>query len=1231
MLRMESDYHNAFDRDMKNMGYKGKDDPQAEHDFFHVLHHHGIISHSEFNEHVNRLGTHHLLGKDATKLSFSEPSLRSDQWSDADAGSYVGGIPDFHDLPSSSLQSLRKSSPDLRVIITTPLSSSLSARTWSPNHSIPAVRQIMESARIAAITALSEGKILLTSEEGKWGVWANSHVGRFFVELAIADRAYVKPSDNPNDHFAVWAQGKGRRPVQLQVDATSGKIVNSDEVLKSLLGMSPEEQEKALQDIEAQVEQEQGVESDGPEMTVPSDQYDKMPAVAESGGTTNLILDAYTGHVLNWAEAKFKVESLSPSEVVELTGIRQYVKVRGYTRKDGTPVSEYRAQRSKAQIEAQGHRVSWEAVSGAKSEFAMQAHTMNYADKLAYTHAVISSFTSDGKDELAEACGLPAPKFQISPGWWEGVSNPSVQADFGIPYSEENNTKIEAYAAILGKALHQDAMAMHHAKVSANLEESNILEFWTHTPLNASDVGALMASLSNNAPGASIFPVVNQDGVRFLNGTQLDEKELNPIDFRLICQSVIKETQRDNVDQLWGYTGANSNLIESQNYDEKIGNFIGQTTSESDDVYDQRGSSEAHRTGRVGESEGDGQTSQAGGSRPSVDPGRLLDLQRRIEETASRAAQRNQDVNLSESTSGYGSGGAPPKELRPGDHWVTLKPQGPDSEEHRHVIIRAMKDGSGMIVWAGNKGLTHLRLNKVHATEGDYKNAAKSKPKILSPEQAQADKDRRQQRLGALDQSRQTFGQKLVENLGLSGVVDPEAALAAVETGVLKPQAKSGEQSGTPKEKREGAEGEQPQEKAGAGETLEEDRRSDFDIQYTYSIIGARSSTIITASDRIYKYQYSYDLVGNLTRISVYRGAGVQPNVAYTYLTDVNYTYDALDRVIAVKTADINTLYTYDVLGQVTVLKNLRVDNMVVANEDPTLIYTDSKGFKHTILSQFTGIGYDVLSNRTGMGAAVLTSNGLAQWTVNYGFGTSAQMQGIWAGRSSVNNSYSLDAGGNLATARGETFTTNLDSDRLTQSSSTFRDVAYDPLGNTSQSRGNAMTYYPTGQLKTVINSTSGIDHEFQYDAGGFRTGRRSGTMGWENFGYDGAGLVFHSLPPTSVDNPGEATFYVWGPTGPILQICNHPVASAQVISSFTYDPNGNTVARVSTQIGDVSGLPYVERATVYDAYGKVLWVDGVPSVTGSQYNPFGYKGQVGYVTDGYVYGRPDLNTGLIY
>lgn len=118
--------------------------------------------------------------------------------------------------------------------------------------------------------------------------------------------------------------------------------------------------------------------------------------------------------------------------------------------------------------------------------------------------------------------------------------------------------------------------------------------------------------------------------------------------------------------------------------------------------------------------------------------------------------------------------------LQPGDHWVTLKPHGPDSDDYRRVIIREHPDGSAHVVWAGHKGLEHLKLTRT-GERGDIEHAQRqsnSGRALTTEEKAQQDQTR-QARQEAHGQEKLAFGQALANALGRTDL-DPEALVNAI-------------------------------------------------------------------------------------------------------------------------------------------------------------------------------------------------------------------------------------------------------------------------------------------------------------------------------------------------------------------------------------------------------------------------------------------------------------------
>lgn len=125
-------------------------------------------------------------------------------------------------------------------------------------------------------------------------------------------------------------------------------------------------------------------------------------------------------------------------------------------------------------------------------------------------------------------------------------------------------------------------------------------------------------------------------------------------------------------------------------------------------------------------------------------------------------------------------------ELGPNDHWVTLKPHGPDSEDYHRVIIREHKDGSAHIVWSGNKGLLNLKL-KAKRTEYEMNQAQSNKaPKEMTPEEKATHQQLREERSQQLNQTDEHFGQEILNKLGVEG--DATSLIKALTSNRLKVQ-----------------------------------------------------------------------------------------------------------------------------------------------------------------------------------------------------------------------------------------------------------------------------------------------------------------------------------------------------------------------------------------------------------------------------------------------------------
>lgn len=135
------------------------------------------------------------------------------------------------------------------------------------------------------------------------------------------------------------------------------------------------------------------------------------------------------------------------------------------------------------------------------------------------------------------------------------------------------------------------------------------------------------------------------------------------------------------------------------------------------------------------------------------------------------------------------------------EHWITLKPHGPDSDAYVRVLIRQNQDGSAHVL-SGGQGLRGLKLNKLKSPEEWKQNAkdrAANKKQQGKPDAqtAQAAQEHHQ-RIQAALQDRRLKQVQLAKELGLEGWDDPnlEKALTGQRREELEASASSKAEKG---------------------------------------------------------------------------------------------------------------------------------------------------------------------------------------------------------------------------------------------------------------------------------------------------------------------------------------------------------------------------------------------------------------------------------------------------
>jgi len=432
-------------------------------------------------------------------------------------------------------------------------------------------------------------------------------------------------------------------------------------------------------------------------------------------------------------------------------------------------------------------------------------------------------------------------------------------------------------------------------------------------------------------------------------------------------------------------------------------------------------------------------------------------------------------------------------------------------------------------------------------------------------------------------------------------------------------------------------------------------------------------------------YNYTYDAAKRLTSIYVYPGASQSAVSSGTPVAYAQYTYDKNGRVLAVRSTNATTLYNYNELGQVIESYNLSPDSgydhfapAAYQVQDPYVLDPQThQPLIHTIFQHFYNITYNALGCRSGMFFDALTSMGgsstgpstYSSGNASWSYDTGGRLTGeSWGGSSSSTVTYihAYDGAGNLTTLRGSSSASNLtidlNTDRLTSTTIPGRgSLTYDPSGEltafSSSTGTTTITYDPLGEITKysgqAINGTTGASSAYTsstvYDYLGHRSALTetlalhlggvppkaallppSSVQGdTQFFVYDGGDLVYRLFSSLTPANQPDFTtsdlgvLYLNGPTGPVMEFDRFGFGR-----TFLFDPNGSTV---SMSAGIASGFFTGTTAApvFYDAYGLPVWTppsmsSSLPAVENrSTAQPFGYKGQYGYYTDG--------ATGLVY
>lgn len=400
-------------------------------------------------------------------------------------------------------------------------------------------------------------------------------------------------------------------------------------------------------------------------------------------------------------------------------------------------------------------------------------------------------------------------------------------------------------------------------------------------------------------------------------------------------------------------------------------------------------------------------------------------------------------------------------------------------------------------------------------------------------------------------------------------------------------------------------------------------------VSYTYSGNGELSKVEDKAANR--ERDYNYDALGRLTSMTERSGSsGVQvfrseyddsnrvTKYEYTVSPAWNsvfrdtrsycYAYDNSDGSLASMTLPANGsyTYTYDALKRLNT-RALNLNNSAFINRSYSYLpgsgsnattmlvsgVTNSKANGSNI-SSYT-YSYDNVGNITAVNGSTVanyTYDGLGQLrTETYGGKT---------------YTYSYDAAGNIVSVTDGTTTRNYvygDSnwkDLLT--SYDGASINYDGIGNpTKWYDGTNFTWVNGRRLASAVNSSTGVNNSYTYDADGLRlTKTVNGVQ--HRYVWQGGQLVSEYYGGTELeffyDESGAPYAFSYKANASATPVMYYYVTNLQGDVTNIVDTSGNVVASYS-----------------YDAWGKVLTATGAMAAI----NPIRYRGYY-YDTDTELY-----------
>ena len=382
---------------------------------------------------------------------------------------------------------------------------------------------------------------------------------------------------------------------------------------------------------------------------------------------------------------------------------------------------------------------------------------------------------------------------------------------------------------------------------------------------------------------------------------------------------------------------------------------------------------------------------------------------------------------------------------------------------------------------------------------------------------------------------------------------------------------------------------------------------------YNYTITGRlfsktnrKGTTDVTAATPQISYttQYTHDLAGNRTSMTVQMGDVQIQNVAYTYDTlnrlstvtedgalKATYTYDTNGNRASLTYANgVSETYSYNLANWVTGLTN-KLGSTTLSSYSYTYFASGNQKTKTDHTGKTTTYTYD------GLGRLTAESSGELSVSYAYDANSNRTQMSVSGSESSIIIAYSYDAANRLVS---ETTTRN---DAIVKSIS----YSYDDNGNLlsrATTGADNIVNTDTFQYNTIdqlISHTSdSVTTSYTYNAQGIRTSKTTGAL-TSYYVLDEENVVgevqngavtasyLRGVNPILMDVAGSESYYLYNAHGDVVQLTS---AAGTVSRSYDYDAFGNELDPDTADINpfrycgeyrDTESGAYYLRARYYD------------------------------------------------